>query len=496
MPIQPGLALQVKGLELPDPLAMQAQATQIQNALQQQRMGEMQIQNALREQQRAQELRGIMSGFAPDAPAADVAGRLQKGGFFQEAGQTLQQAALREETLRKARAARLTEIKTQAELAGRIFSGVSDQGSYTAARTRAIQQGLATADEIPEAYDKAAVDRIVRNAIDVPKALELEYKGRQTAAQEATASAAGVRGEAAMISARAAQERAGQERVPASIREFRAAQAMPEEERTAFYAAKQAGRPSTTVNVDQRGEQAETVARGKGYVEHETEVRKAAAAARRSLVGIESAQDVLSRDFETGFGTETIAKGASVLAALGVDKAKDFATNSQKFLQAATERVLAAQLEQKGVQTDQDAKRIEQMGARLGNTKAANEFILDVARTQAELAIAHDKFYRDWLSDPKNNNSLRGAENAWLESEGNKSIFESPRLKKYGVLQAERAQSTSAPSGPVVGGRSATPRGSATMSEVPAFRTVQEAEAANLPKGTRITVGGRPAEVN
>ena len=43
MPIQPGLALQVKGLELPDPLAMQAQATQIQNALQQQRMGEMHI---------------------------------------------------------------------------------------------------------------------------------------------------------------------------------------------------------------------------------------------------------------------------------------------------------------------------------------------------------------------------------------------------------------------------------------------------------------------
>jgi hypothetical protein len=204
------------------------------------------------------------------------------------------------------------------------------------------------------------------------------------------------------------------------------------------------------------------VERGRGYVKQETDVRNAAAAARKSLAGIESAQDILSRDFETGFGTETIAKGASVLAALGVDKAKDFATNSQKFLQAATERALAAQLEQKGVQTNQDYQRIEQMGARLGNTKAANEFILDVARTQAERAIAHDKFYRDWLRDPANKKSLAGAEDAWLESEGNKSIFESPRLKKYGVLQAERAQSTPAPSGPVVGGRSATPRGPAT----------------------------------
>jgi len=503
MPLQPNIALQVQGLQLPDPLAQSGRVAQIQNALQQQRMGEMQIQNALREQQRAQELRGIMSGFAPDAPAADVAGRLQKGGFFQEAGQTLQQAALREETLRKARAARLTEIKTQAELAGRIFSGVSDQGSYTAARTRAIQQGLATADEIPEAYDKAAVDRIVRNAIDVPKALELEYKGRQTAAQEATAKAAGVRAEAAAAQAVTAADKAKFERENPGF-------TIQETDKGLFKVNKRTGAMEPLMQDGEQlkaperrplvqiapGEQAETVERGKNYVKQETDVRNAATAARKSLIGIESAQDVLSRDFETGFGTETIAKGASVLAALGVDKAKDFATNSQKFLQAATERVLAAQTEQKGVQTDQDAKRIEQMGARLGNTKAANEFILDVARTQAELAIAHDKFYRDWLSDPKNNNSLRGAENAWLKSEGNKSIFESPRLKKYGVLQAERAQSTPAPSGSVVGGRSATPRGSATMSEVPAFRTVQEAEAANLPRGTRITVGGRPAEVN
>jgi len=130
----------------------------------------------------------------------------------------------------------------------------------------------------------------------------------------------------------------------------------------------------------------------------------------------------------------------------------------------------------------------------MGNAKAANEFILDVARAQAERAIAHDKFYRDWLSDPKNNNSLRGAEDAWLKSEGDKSIFESPRLKKYGVLAAERMQTTPAPQGPVVGGRSATPRGAAPVGER-AFRTVQEAEAANLPSGTRITINGRPAIV-
>jgi len=219
MPLQPNIALQVQGLQLPDPLAQSGRVAQIQNALQQQRMGEMQIQNAMREQRRTQELESLMAGFSPEAPAPEVARKLQERGFFQQAGQTLQQAALRDKTAREAQAARFTEIKTKAELAGRIFSGVADQGSYTAARTRAIQQGLATADEIPEAYDKAAVDRIVRNAIDVPKALELQIKERATAATESQATTAAAklpferqRAEAAMISARAAAEKAKFER--------------------------------------------------------------------------------------------------------------------------------------------------------------------------------------------------------------------------------------------------------------------------------------------
>jgi hypothetical protein len=472
MPLQPNIALQVQGLQLPDPLAQSGRVAQIQNALQEQRMGEMKIQNAMREQRRKGELEKILGGFGPEAKAADISPALVRGGFLTEARTLMQSEAQLEETRRKAKEAEYKGMLSQADIVGRVLGAAKDQDSFDFAIKKLSEQGIfkpADVQFLGPTYDPARVKRILDTTMSQKDRLEAALKERATAATESQAATASAklpferqRAEAAMISARAAEARAGQEQVPASIREFRAAQAMPEEERTAFYAAKQAGRPSTTVNVDQRGEQAETVARGRGYVEHETEVRKAAAAARRSLTGIESAQDVLSRDFETGFGTETIAKGASVLAALGVDKAKDFATNSQKFLQAATERVLAAQLEQKGVQTNQDAQRIEQTGARMGNTKAANEFILDVARAQAERAIAQDKFYRDWLRDPANKKSLAGAEDAWLESEGGKSIFESPRLKKYGILEAERAQSTPAPSGPVVGGRSATPRGPAT----------------------------------
>jgi hypothetical protein len=476
MPIQPGLALQVKGLELPDPLAMQAQATQIQNALQQQRMGEMQMQNAMREQRRAQELESIMSGFEPTAPAADVAGRLRQRGFVAQAGQVLEQEAKRQKTAREDELAKLNAVKTKAELMGRLFVGVKDQPSYSMARQQAIQRGYGTEQDIPEAYDPAVVDRVLNGSMSVMDFVKNELDRRKTAATESQAATAAAklpferqRAEAAALQAATAAGKAAFERENPGF-------TIQETDQGLFKVNKRTGameplmldgqqlrapdrRPLTTVNID-RGEQAETVERGKGYVAHETEVRKAAAAARRSLTSIESAQDILSKDFETGFGKETLAKGASVLAALGVDKAEKFATDAQKFLQAATERVLAAQLEQKGVQTNQDAQRIEQTGARMGNTKTANEFILDVARAQAERSIAQDKFYRDWLRDPANKKSLAGAEDAWLESEGGKSIFESPRLKKYNVLQAERAQATPPPKGPVMGGRSATPRGS------------------------------------
>lgn len=293
---------------------------------------------------------------------------------------------------------------------------------------------------------------------------------------EARKTVAGARIEEARLSGMqggmTAKER--EELVPASIREAKWYKEAPEDLKGAFAEVAAAKRPTTTVTTTvSPGEKAEDIERGKLYVAQQKDVGNAATAARKSLVGIQSAQDVITRGFDTGFLTETKAKAASVLAGLGVADAEKYATDAQKFLQAATERVLAAQLDQKGVQTNQDAQRIEQAGARMGNTKAANEFILDVARAQAERAIAHDKFYRDWLRDPENKNSLRGAEDAWLESEGNKSIFESPRLKKYGVLESERMQTTPAPQGPVVGGRSATPRGAAPSGPQPPAAAVQ-----------------------
>jgi hypothetical protein len=492
MPINPALALQVKGLELPDPMAQMAQVTQIQNALQQQRMGDIQMQNALREQQRKQGLERLMSGFAPEAKTEDVASALQRGGYFNEAQTLIKSRAELEKERRQAKEAEYKGMISQADLFGRVMGVLkkdSTQEDYNFALNR-LKNILKPEDvaQLGETFDYNRVRQFVDMTMSHRDRLEAALKERTTVATEKKA-------EAAASQAQTAAQKAQRDRVPMSVQEFEAYNRMTPEQQAAFTAFRASQRPTTTVTTTvSPGEKAEETERGKLYVAQQKDVGNAAAAARKSLVGIQSAQDVITRGFDTGFLTETKAKAASVLAGLGVADAEKYATDAQKFLQAATERVLAAQLDQKGVQTNQDAQRIEQAGARMGNTKAANEFILDVARAQAERAIAHDKFYRDWLSDPKNNNSLRGAEDAWLESEGNKSIFESPRLKKYGVLAAERLQTAPAPQGPVVGARSATPRGAAPSGER-AFRTVQEAEAANLPSGTRITINGRPAIV-
>jgi len=491
MPIQPGLALQVKGLELPDPLAMQAQATQIQNALQQQRMGEMQIQNAMREQRRTQELESLMAGFSPEAPAPEVARKLQERGFFKQAGETLQQAALRDKTAREAQAARFTEIKTKAELAGRIFSGVADQGSYTAARTRAIQQGLATADEIPEAYDKAAVDRIVRNAIDVPKALELQIKERATAATESQAATAAARlpferqrAEAAMISARAAADRQTTERKPELQRLQELRDTLP---------------PGSM----QRAE-----------VENRIDaLGRSAAPTLTQVVDPDDPKRMLTVDARAYTGGGVNARGVVGIAgkepSLGKREAEQATARSQFLdildtLQANFDelnRQRAIPSEQRGavsnVLSSIEASGPGQVAGRAVGAKAQS-LRDEIKSSRMALMSALKKITGKSASELNSNVELRL--NLDAISDPSQSYEAATKiLENLKQFYAQEPAPTPSPGGrPGVTDRrssSSTTRGTAP-SEVPAFRTVHEAEAANLPKGTRITVGGRPAEVN
>jgi hypothetical protein len=195
-----------------------------------------------------------------------------------------------------------------------------------------------------------------------------------------------------------------------------------------------ASRPITTITNVQ--EKAEAGARGKMLVDQYGDISKAAGLAARTLPAIESNLSALNKGFDTGFGKETVAAGASVLAALGVKDAEKFATDSQKFQSNAISAVLQKQLEQKGPQTESDARRIEQIGAQLGKTKNANEFILATAKEQLKRDVDQRNFYDRWY---KTNKTYDGAEDSWFNGEGGRSLFDRPGLKKYDVSAAGAA---------------------------------------------------------
>ena len=199
-----------------------------------------------------------------------------------------------------------------------------------------------------------------------------------------------------------------------------------------------AGRaPGTTVTMVQ--EKAESGEFGKLLVGQYDAISKQASVAAKTLPSIEANLATLNKGLDTGFGTDAKAAGARVLGALGVKDAEKFATDTQTFQSNAIGAVLQKQLEQKGPQTESDARRIEQIGAELGKTKDANRFILDLAREQLRRDIEQRNFYTDWKKGP-GKGSFNGAEDAWFAGEGGKSLFDRPSLKKYAISASAASQ--------------------------------------------------------
>jgi hypothetical protein len=195
---------------------------------------------------------------------------------------------------------------------------------------------------------------------------------------------------------------------------------------------------TTTVGVKlPEQEKEEKGARGKMLVKQYEGVSDQARIAVRTLPSLESNLSILDKGFDTGFGTEVVAAGAKVLAALGVPEAERLATNAQTFLANANAAVLQRQLEQKGPQTESDAQRITTTGAQFGNTKEANRFLIGVAKAQLKRDIDQRNFYDKWW---KTNSTYDGAEDAWFSGEGGKSLFDRPELKAYRVKESAASQ--------------------------------------------------------
>lgn len=180
---------------------------------------------------------------------------------------------------------------------------------------------------------------------------------------------------------------------------------------------------------------AEQEKRGELLVKQYGAVSDQAGIALKTLPAIQNNLKILENGFNTGFGTEAQAAGAKVLGALGVKDAEKYATNAQIFNANATQAVLQRQLEQKGPQTESDAQRIKETGAQLGNTAGGNKFMLTVAQEQLKRDVEQRNFYDKWW---KANKTYDGAEDAWYEGDGGKSLFDRPALKDFGKQADKR----------------------------------------------------------
>ena len=222
--------------------------------------------------------------------------------------------------------------------------------------------------------------------------------------------------------------------------------------------------PRTTITNVQ--EKAEAGAFGKLLVDQYNDISKAAGLAIRTLPAIEANLGALNAGLDTGFGTDAKKAGARVLSALGVKDAEKFATSTEVFQSNAISAVLQKQLEQKGPQTESDARRIEQVGAELGKTKGANQFILDLAKEQLRRDIEQRNFYDGWR---KRTGSFDGAENAWFSGEGNRSLFDRPALKKYATGAASAAGQIPTAATPARAAPAAAPANVITNPQFPGF---------------------------
>jgi hypothetical protein len=176
----------------------------------------------------------------------------------------------------------------------------------------------------------------------------------------------------------------------------------------------------------------------------------AALSARKAMPGIDTAERILNAGFNTGWGTEAQAAAANILTSLGVADAKNYATNAQLFLAQTRTVTNDRLLDQKGPQTDNDFKRTEEIGARLGNTADANKFLLAVNRAINNQTIEKHSFFTKWENK---NDSLKGAEQAWQDSPaGRASLFDRPELKQYAQVKPAATPTTTAkPAAPAVG---------------------------------------------
>jgi len=442
MPINPAIAMGVRGIELQDPLAQYGRVAAIQQAQQQNMLAQQQLAQAQRAEQQQNALSAAYQAAYDPATGGIDANRLRSTLVSSGFGSQIPTV---EKTLGELETQRLTREK----LTGEIAKGKGDQIDAALKRSRGFLDTLDPMDPNAPAQYMAWHEANHRDPVLGPLLASRGITADQSRARIEQAIAAGPAAFAQLI----AQSKLGTDKFmelnkPVDIKIDRGGRTdiftrpglgttptlagsyadvpLPSDVAQQKKEIAREGRSTqSVVNVHER---AEAGARGKMLVDQYADISKAAGLAVKTLPTIEANLGALNDGLTTGFGTDAKAAAARVLGALGVADAEKFATSAQSFQSNAIGAVLQKQLEQKGPQTEADARRIEQIGAELSKTKGANEFILSMAKEQLRRDVEQRNFYDSWY---RKNKTYDGAEDAWFSGEGGRSLFERPALQRY-----------------------------------------------------------------
>ena len=365
MPLDTSIPLQVRQLRGPDQMAGLQNALAIKSAMDQQNMNAFQMQRMQREDARSAGLRNALSGAIGADGQVDwskAQSALVQAGDPASAVE-LQTKQTQQNTLRaQQEAAELDKANKKLGMFAGIIGTAKDDASYQAALQRAASLlGPQVLEGAPQTYDPQWVEASVGQALSAKDRIDAHLRG-QTFEE--------------------------------TKRHNRAMEARPV-----------AG--VTVINGQQTAEQKEI---GKDLVKQYSSVRETADNAQNEMAALEQLRAI---DVNSGRLEETKAAIASYAQALGIDPTKvglPDPTNPQAFIGTAQQLVLRVMQAQKGPQTENDAKRIEQTVASLKNTPEAKDFLIDSAIAVRQRDIERADFYDAWR---EKNGTFDGARKAW-----------------------------------------------------------------------------------
>lgn len=134
-------------------------------------------------------------------------------------------------------------------------------------------------------------------------------------------------------------------------------------------------------------------------------------------------------NMQTGWGADAMAKGAEILASMGIKNAEKLATSAQQFNSVVYEKLMEEQKAQTGPQTEKDFKNIQQTWVKIGNTPQANAFILDLAEARANAAKRKAEFYGKAMSIADTPKDYLSVDAHWQKVQ--RSLFDDPVMQKW-----------------------------------------------------------------